>query len=385
VSAPRPSVEYQPVEADAPHGVDERPFWRRPLSAPRVKLLDVALFASQFRAMIGAGIPINDVLGLLARSSRGTSPRLADALDAIRLDVEEGRTLAYAFRRHEAVFGRLCVEMVATGEATGTLERSLGDVADDCEYRHKNRSSLISAFVEPALIVVLGIGVSYILLTYTVPQFKSLYAALTKDGTLPLPTRLLIEASDVLTSSAGIAAMVGAIAAAIGSWLLLTRVERVKYHAHRLMLRPPLLGDLVLMDAVARACRTLAVVYRSIGDIPLGLGLAAQTTSNLRIAEAFVEVGEDVYDGRMLWEAMRDTEVLPELCVYMTKSGEESGRLDDMLVKLAETFETRVRFQRERFVEVCRYGLLILMGGFVLGLMLAMYLPIFTLIEKMQR
>jgi type IV pilus assembly protein PilC len=128
----------------------------------------------------------------------------------------------------------------------------------------------------------------------------------------------------------------------------------------------------------------MAVVHRSIGEIPVGIELAARTTPNLRVAEAFERVGEAVYDGRQVWEAMRDTELLPELCVFMTKSGEESGQLDALLSKLADTYETNVRFRRERLLAVLRYGLLLVMGGFVMFLMLAMYLPVFSLISELR-
>lgn len=361
------------------------PFWRRQLAAPRVRHLDIALTATQLRAMIGAGIPVNEALGLVSRASSGHAPGIALALERIRATVEDGRSLAEAFREHERVFGRLCVEMIATGEATGTLERSLGDIAEDCEYRHQNRASLLASLVEPALIVVLGIAVSYLLLTITVPQFKTLYGSLTRGGALPLPTQVLIVLSDALTSTAGILAVLSLVALAIATSLGVSRSERMRYRFDRSLLRVPLLGELALLDAVARASRTIAIVYRSIGEIPLALELARSTTSNMRVAEAYGEISEEVYQGKMVWEAKRDTGLLPEIAVSMTRSGEETGQLDTLLLKLAETLETRVRYRRERLLAVLRYGLLLVMGGLVLGLMLALYLPIFSLIDRLQR
>lgn len=356
-----------------------------PFLAPRVGPLDVALFATQMRALVGAGIPVNEALGLVARATREHAPALAAALFDVRAGVEEGRTLADGFRRHQRVFGRLCVEMIATGEATGTLEQSLGDIADDCEYRHRHRSTVLSALVEPALIVVLGLGVSYLLLTVTVPQFKTLYASLTRSGLLPLPTRTLISVSDALTSTAGVLGLVALVAVAAALAAGVSRSDAMRYRFHCLLLRAPLVGELALLDAVSRAARTIAVVYRSVGELPMALELAVATTSNMRVAEALAEAGDDVYEGKMVWEAMRDTGILPELCISMTKSGEESGRLDTLLFKLAETFETRVRYRQERLLTLLRYGLLIVMGGFVLGLMLALYLPIFSLVDQLNR
>ena len=359
--------------------------WSASFGPSRVRLLDVALFASQFRALVAAGIPVNEALGLLAASSRSTAPLLASALVEVRSQVEEGRTLGAAFRSHEAVFGRLCVEMIATGEVTGTLERALGDVADDCEFRHRNRSSLVSALIEPALIVVAGLGVSYVLITMTVPQFKQLFASFTRHGVLPLPTRVVIAASDVLTSDTGMLLTLGLLLAAALSAATVARSRRARYAVDAVLLRVPVLGELVLFDAVGRASRTIAVVHRAVGQIPLALELASRTTSNLVVAAAFERASDAVYEGRMLWEAMRDTRVLPDLCVFMTKSGEESGQLDALLLKLAESYETAVRYRKERLLTLLRYGLLLVMGGLVLSLMMAMYMPVFTLIEQLRR
>jgi type IV pilus assembly protein PilC len=368
-----------------PERATERSMWRTPVGSSRVSHLDVALFAEQFRALVSSGIPINEALSLLARSTATSAPRLAATLDDIRRNVEEGSSLGDAFREHEHVFGRLAVELIATGEATGTLERTLGDLAEDCEHRHRNRATVVSALVEPVLIVALGLAVSYVLVTVTVPQFKTLFEGLAAGASLPLPTRLVIDVSDVLLSPFGIAATLLVVAGAIVGALSAVRSERVRYRLHRALLRVPLVGAVALLDAVGRGCRTLAVVHRSVGEIPMGIELAARTTTNLRVAEAFEEMGEDVYDGRMLWEAMRDTKVMPELTVFMTKSGEESGQLDTLLAKLADTYETTVRYRRERMLAVLRYGLLLVMGGFVLFIMLAMYLPVFSLIEQMRR
>lgn len=375
----------QPMARSAGRPREPEPFWRRDLAIKRVRLLDVALFASQLRALIGAGVPIGEALGLLAGSLRTSAEGLSMALLDIRAMVDEGHSLGNAFREHEQTFGRLCVEMIATGETTGTLERVLGDVAEDCEHRHKNRSTMVSALVEPVLIVVAGLVVCYVLVTVTVPQFKQLFDTLTRNGQLPLPTRAVLAASDFLTSTVGIALTLGLLAVVVAFVVAAFRSERLKYRLHCAVLHLPLLGDLVLHDAVARASRTLAIVHRSIGEIPVAIELAMRTTPNLRVAEAFASVGADVYQGRMLWEGMRDTGVLPDLAVFMTKSGEESGQLDTLLFKLAETYETSVRFRKERLLMALRYGLLLVMGGLVLGLMLAMYLPVFTLVEQMQR
>lgn len=351
----------------------------------KASLLDVALFATQFRALISAGIPINQTLSMLADSLDKQAPALADGLQSIVADVEDGRTLAFAFRKHERLFGRLCVEMIATGETTGTLERNLADVADDCEARHRNRASLLSALIEPALIVVVGLCVCYLLLTITVPQFKALYDALTTNGLLPLPTRMLIGLSDFLVSPFGIVSILSGIGTAIGAAVVVMKSERLRYRAHCLLLKTPLLGDLALLDGVGRACRTLAIVYRSVGEIPLGIELAAHSAGNMRVSEAFEDIGRGVYDGRLVWESMHETGLIPEIAVHMTRSGEESGQLDELLLKVAETFETRVRYGKERLVTLLRYGLLMLMGGFVLNVLLAVYLPVFDLIEQLHK
>lgn len=368
-------------------GANPKPkgFWDLQITTPKVKLLDIAQFASQWQAMESAGIPTVTTLGLLSRSVEKQSPTLAATLIDVRSQVEEGMSLGDAFRKHERVFGELACEMIATGETTGTLERHLGDVAADAEYRHKNKSTLIAALIEPILIVLTGLIVSWVMLTYAMPQFAVMYAAFDKDGSLPTPTVILLAVSRFLNSPLGIFLEVALVASVVAFFAAFKRSRPFRYRVHKLMLKIPLFGELMLLEAVSRGCRTLAIVQKSVGNIPMGLDLAAKTTPNLRVAEGFADVNESVYNGTTVWEGLAAAKVFPELTIYMARSGEVSGNFDVMLEKLADTYDTRVKYVRERITEVLRYVLLLVMGGFVLSLMLAMYLPLFTLIERMSR
>lgn len=386
---PVSGINFEPrINGDFDDPAEAKPpkrFWDLQVTKSKVKLLDIAQFASQWQAMEGAGIPTITTLGLLSRSFEKQSPTLAATLADVRAQVEDGMSLGDAFRKHESVFGELTCEMISTGEATGTLERHLGDVAADAEYRHRNKSTLIAAMIEPILIVITGLAVSWVMITYAMPQFAVMYEAFDRDGSLPTPTVLVLALSRFLNSPIGIFLEVAAVSSVIAFFVALKRSRRFRYKVHAFLLKVPLFGELMLLEAVARGCRTLAIVQKSVGNIPMGLELAAKTTTNLRVAEGFADTNESVYNGTTVWEGMLAAKIFPEFTIYMARSGEVSGNFDVMLEKLADTYDTRVKYVRERITEILRYALLLIMGAFVLGIMLAMYLPVFTLIERMSR
>ncbi len=346
--------------------------------------MDVALFANDMRAMVAAGMPIGESLSIVARGMRRRAPKVADALEEIRLRIEQGKPLGEAFRAQTHVFGELCVEMIAAGEQTGRLDEHLGEIASDYEQRHKNRSTVISALVEPAVIIVAGLAVAYLILAFTVPRFRELYEALAQSAELPFATRALIAVSEAIASPIGFAALGVAAVAVICVVVFIKRNEKARLRLHHALAKAPLFGSLVTRDAVGRGCRTLGVALKTIGDVPSGLRMASKTCGNLYIAGAFGDASERVRQGRSISESLSESGVFPEMAVWMVHTGERSGSLDDMLVKLAEGYETQVRVERERLLMLLRPTLLVVMGSFVLGLMLAMYLPVFTLVEQLQ-
>jgi type IV pilus assembly protein PilC len=346
--------------------------------------MDVALFANDLRAMVTAGMPIGESLSMIAGGARRRSPALAAALEDVRERIEHGRSLGDAFRAHAGVFGELCVEMIAAGELTGRLDEHLAGVAADCEQRHKNRTTVVSALVEPAIIVAAGIGVAYLILVFTVPRFKEMYEALARSTVLPLPTRVLMAISDLIASPVGLLVTLGALALAMALGVAVKRNAELRFRLHRALAHGPLIGALVTRDAVGRGCRTFGVAVRTIGDVSGGLRMASRTCGNLYIGSAFEEAAGRVRDGCTIAESLDETGVFPEMTIWMVHTGERSGGLDGMLEKLAESYETQVRVERERLLTLLRPILLLVMGGLVLGLMLAMYLPVFTLVEQLQ-
>lgn len=378
----------QPTNQNATAGVPSRESDVRQIAATKnraVRLLDVAEFASEFRALVGAGLPLGESLGVIATSMKRRCPRLSSALLDIRERVEQGKRLGEAFGHHRTVFGDLAVEMIAAGEQTGRLDQYLGDLADAYEQRHQNRATVLSALIEPALVVFVGIGVVYLILTLTVPRMKELYDSIGKNSILPLPTRILMWTADFLTSLPGILAVAGVILLGIGSWIVIQRSDRVRFAVHSFLLRLPLLGELVQKDSIARGCRTLAVSVRTIGDVPSGLVLAGRTSGNLKIGQAFSAAADSVRSGRAIHTSLDEAGDFPEVCIWMIRTGERSGTLDTMLVKIAEGFESHVKFARERLLTFLKPALVVVMGGLVLLIMLALYLPIFQLIENLKR
>jgi type II secretory pathway component PulF len=358
---------------------------RRGVFGQSASLIDVSLVANDLRAMVSAGMPLGESLSIVARGIRRRAPKLASALEDIRARVEQGKPLGEAFAAHIHVFGELCVEMVAAGEQTGRLDEYLADVAADYEHRHRNRATIVSAFIEPAIIVAAGIVVAYLILAFTVPRFRDLYDALSTTATLPLATRILVALSDAVVSATGVAALLSAAGCVVAAVAVFNRNAGLRFKLHAAITRIPMFGSLVVRDAVARGCRTFGVAIKTIGDVPSGLAMASRTCGNLYIGAAFERAAERVRQGRTIAESLEETGAFPEMAVWMVHTGERSGTLDDMMPKLAEGYETQVRVERERLLLLLRPALLVVMGGFVLSLMLAMYLPVFTLVEQLQQ
>jgi type IV pilus assembly protein PilC len=376
------------TESDRLNGGDERAARARSRQRRLVRkasMMDVALVANDLRAMVGAGMPVGESLSVVGRGIERRSPALAAALEQVRSRIEQGKPLGDAFRPHTQLFGELFVEMVAAGEQTGRLDEHLGEIAADYEQRHKNRATIVSALVEPAIIVAAGILVAYLILAFTVPRFRELYDALSQTAELPLATKALIFVSDLLTSPLGVAIVVGLAALIFSAFILVNRHPRARYRLHRAIATAPVFGALVVRDAVGRGCRTLGVALKTIGDVPSGLRMASKTCGNLYIGGAFEAASERVRHGRAIAESLAETRAFPEMAVWMVHTGERSGSLDEMLLKLSEGYEAQVRVERERLLMMLRPTLLVVMGAFVLGLMLAMYLPVFTLVEQLQQ
>ena len=336
---------------------------------------DLILFARQLETMLDAGLPLVSILESL--HEHATHPALRAAIDRVRADVEGGSTLTEAMRRHPRCFPGMLANLVHAGEEGGLLVPMLDRIATLLEHEEETRQRIRSAIFYPALVVgelVLAFGV---LVRFVLPRFATLFRNLGAD--LPLPTRLLIAISDVFEHY-GLVLLLGAVVLATGG-VLWARTERGRERIDGWLLRVPLFGAILLKGAMARFARVLAALVD--GGIPLagGLAIARDVLGNRVLVAEIDRMREGLVAGRGLAAPVRRSEVLPSLFVKMLSVGEETGSVDKMLVRTAAFYERDVDYAVRNLASALEPALLVVLGAAVLFTALAVFLPLWNLMN----
>lgn len=335
---------------------------------------DIALFSRQMATMMRAGLPVVQAFDIVASGTK--RPRYVALVRAVRDDVATGAPLAEALGRHPEAFDRLYRALVAVGEHTGTLETMLARIAVYQETAAATRRKLRKAMTYPLLVVFAAVAVAGVLLTQVVPQFQTVFAA--AGAELPALTRAVIRASDLVQAwwwGLLLAPLAVAVAAAVAQ----RRSRRWRRLGHRLALKLPVLGAVLADAAVARFVRTLATALGA--GVPLVEALASVTAAvgNVVYMEALDGVRAAVAEGLPLHSALSGGDLFPNVVVQMVAVGEEAGRLEEMLGRAADQFETLVDETVDNLATLLEPLLLGVLGVLVGGLVLAMYLPVFQL------
>lgn len=335
---------------------------------------DIALFSRQMATMMRTGLPVVQAFDIVASSAKG--PRYMTLVRAVRDDVATGAPLAEALGRHPEAFDRLYRALVAVGEHTGTLETMLARIAVYQETAAATRRKLRKAMTYPLLVVFAAVAVAGVLLTQVVPQFQTVFAA--AGAELPALTRAVIRASD-LVQAWWWALLLAPLAVAVAAAVAQRRSRRWRRLGHRLALKLPVLGAVLADAAVARFARTLATALGA--GVPLVEALASVTAAvgNLVYMEALDGVRTAVAEGLPLHSALSGGDLFPNVVVQMVAVGEEAGRLEEMLGRAADQFETLVDETVDNLATLLEPLLLAVLGVLVGGLVLAMYLPVFQL------
>lgn len=335
---------------------------------------DIALFSRQMATMMRAGLPVVQAFDIVASSAKG--PRYMALVRAVRDDVATGAPLAEALGRHPEAFDRLYRALVAVGEHTGTLETMLARIAVYQETAAATRRKLRKAMSYPLLVVVAAVAVAGVLLTQVVPQFQTVFAA--AGAELPALTRAVIRASNLVQAWWWVL-LLAPLAAAVAAAIAQRRSRRWRRLGHRLALKLPVLGAVLADAAVARFARTLATALGA--GVPLVEALASVTAAvgNLVYMEALDGVRAAVAEGLPLHSALSGGDLFPNVVVQMVAVGEEAGRLEEMLGRAADQFETLVDETVDNLATLLEPLLLAVLGVLVGGLVLAMYLPVFQL------
>jgi type IV pilus assembly protein PilC len=343
-----------------------------------VKTRDVVVLTRQFATMINAGLPLVQALDILSQQTENKV--LADVTRQVVYDVESGHTLADALRKHPKAFSDLYVNMVAAGEAGGILDTILLRLAQFLEKNDAIVRKVKGAMVYPVVIMsVAGIAIT-VLLIFVIPTFQSMFASVNLE--LPLPTRIVIGASNVLKHYWW--AIAGAFVFAAWAIRRFYKTPVGKLQIDRLLLNVPVLGDLIRKSAVSRFTRTLGTLISSGVSILDGLEITAKTAGNQVIHNAVMESRASIAGGETIAAPLQKSRVFPPMVISMIAVGEQTGGLDEMLSKIADFYDEEVDAAVGTLLSLMEPIMIVVLGVIVGGMVVAMYLPIFDMVNAVQ-
>lgn len=342
---------------------------------------ELAVFTRQFSVMIDAGLPLVQCLDILAEQQQ--NPFFKDVLRQVRQNVEEGATLFAALERHPKVFDGLYTHMVEAGETGGVLDLILQRLATLIEKVVKLRRSIVSASIYPAAVILVAIAAVAVILVVVIPQFQQIFLGLLGPGeALPLPTRIVVAISNFLAGWGGLATL----ATIVGSVFALRayyKTAKGRWHIDSITLKLPIFGAIIRKIAVARFSRILSTLLSSGVPILQSLDITAKTAGNVIIEDAVMKIRAGVERGENFVDPLKATDVFPHMVGQMVGVGEQTGALDAMLGKIADFYEEEVDSAIADLLAMIEPALIAFLGVTIGGIVISMYLPLFTLIGKL--
>jgi type IV pilus assembly protein PilC len=360
--------------------VGVRPAQARPKAPSRqrkVPAKNLAVFTRQLSVMIDAGLPLVQCLEMLSKEE--PDKRLAAAIGMVQRDVEAGMSLAEAMERQPHAFNPLFTHMVSAGEAGGILDTIMKRLSTYIEKQVKLQSQVRSAMIYPIAVMTIAAIVVAAILWFVIPAFADMFSGL--GATLPLPTRIVIAASNMLITASPIL-----VAGAFASTFLFRRYYATaagRLKVDTVTLRMPLLGPILRKVAVARFCRTLSTLISSGVPILAGLDITAKTSGNAKVETAITFARGRIERGETIAAPLRVSGVFPPMVSQMIGAGESTGSLDVMLAKIAEFYEDEVDAAVAGLVTVLEPVMIAVLGVVVGGIVISMYLPLFELINQL--
>lgn len=341
----------------------------------RIRVKDLALFTRQFATMISAGLPLIQCLEVLTQQM--DNPELRVVVRRVTQRIEGGATLNEALRDHPGVFNELFTSMVEAGETGGILDTILERLATHLEKMEALIRKVKGAMTYPMVVFSVSMGATAFMLLFLIPRFAKMFTDF--GGELPLPTRIVMGASDLLKHYGWVLIVAGVVGAIFFKRYRATDKGARKVDGY--LLRFPIIGQVVRKGAVSRFARTLGTLLSS--GVPLldGLNVTARAAGNRVIADAVQQIRTSVTGGSTLAEPMRASGVFPPMVTQMVSVGEETGRLDEMLGKLADFYDDEVDSAVDSLTAVIEPVMIVIMGLIVGGMLIAMYLPMFKLIS----
>jgi type IV pilus assembly protein PilC len=359
--------------------IDEAAVAKKKKAGGKIKMRDIVIFTRQFSTMINAGLPLVQALDILAKQSE--NPALKDVTHAVVFDVESGHTVADALGKHPKAFTELYVNMVAAGEAGGILDTILMRLATFMEKNDALVRKVKGAMIYPGVISSVAFIAISVLLIFVIPVFKKMFGDVGLP--LPLPTRVVIAMSEFLRGIGGIVS----VAVVAGGVVLLKKYYATndgKLVIDRLMLKAPVLGDVLRKSAVSRFTRTLGTLIGSGVSILDGLEITAKTAGNRVISDAIMESRTSIAGGETISAPLQKSNVFPPMVISMIAVGEQTGGLDEMLSKIADFYDEEVDAAVSNLLSLMEPVMIVFLGVVVGGMVVAMYLPIFDMINAVQ-
>ncbi|MGR5537512.1 type II secretion system F family protein [Vibrio campbellii] len=342
----------------------------------RVKGKDITVLTRQIATMLVTGVPIVQALKLVSENHK--KAEMKSILMSVTRAVEAGTPMSKALRSASAHFDPLYTDLIATGEQSGNLAQVFERLATYREKSEQLRAKVIKALIYPAMVVLVALGVSYVMLTKVIPEFEKMFSGFGAD--LPAFTQMVLNLS-AWTQDWGLFIGLGTLSLLISSRMMSKRSDHYRLLMARSSLRFPVLGPVLSKAAIAKFSRTLATSFSSGIPILTSLKTTSKTSGNMHYQLAIEEVYRDTAAGMPIYIALRNCNVFPELVLQMVMIGEESGRLDEMLNKVAAIYEFEVDNTVDNLSKILEPLIIVFLGVVVGGLVTAMYLPIFNLMS----
>ena len=345
-----------------------------------VDLKEVVTFTRLFATMIDAGLPIVQCLDILCNQT--DNKRFAVVLRDVKANVEQGATFSDSLRRHPKIFDALYVNLVQAGEVGGILDTILNRLAVYNEKAIKLRRQVKGAMVYPSAVIVIFTGVLSILLGWVIPSFKTIFKDLGASDELPWLTGVVITVSEIFIGYLPLVILV-VVGIGVGISLIYKRPNGKRFF-HRAFLKAPVIGNVLRKVAVARFTRTLGTLLASGVPILDALEIVAKTSGNMVIEEAIMYARAKISEGKNMASPLLETNVFPPMVVQMVGVGEQTGALDAMLGKIADFYEEEVDVAVAALTSLIEPIMMVGIGGTVGVVLIAMYLPIFSIAGKIK-
>ena len=346
-----------------------------PFLSQRVSLKDIVVFTRQFSTMIEAGLPLTQGLDIL--SQQAENRKLKQVISGIKARVESGNSLAASVKEYKNIFSDLYINMIKAGETSGNLDIMLKRLATLLEKNLSLKRKVRGALIYPVVVLLVATIVTSVLLIKVVPTFADMYTSVGKS--LPLLTQVVVNLSNFLRHNIGY--VFGAIVFLVILIKIIRKTERGRYIIDDFLLKLPVVGELIKKSSIARFSRTLSTMLSSGVPILDGLENIAKTSNNAVIEKALYYIREQIGQGNTMGYSLKETKIFPPMVSQMVAIGEETGRLDFMLEKIADFYDEEVEQMVSNLTTLIEPFVIVFLGIIIGGIIIAMYLPIFKIGE----